>query len=252
MPKEYKLWKTYFDKFNYENQIKNYQILEKLGKGKFSIVYSAINNLDKECAIKIIEKKDLTTDEQKVLANEKKIMQILNHPNVIKFIESWETNSTIYHVIELIKGKDLYSFYHENQIDEILARKFFLQITDSLYYLHSLGIIHRDLKPENIMVENSSDKIHCKIIDFGFAIFVEQMNDKTLRAGTPNFIAPEILQGKKYSYECDIFSLGVILYFLLSGKFPFDSDDTDVINERTVKSDYDFYTDEFKKVSKEA
>lgn len=74
MPKEYRLWKTYFDKFNYDNHIKNYEILDKLGKGKFSVVYSALDKFDNEYAIKIIEKKDLSTDEQLVLSNEKKIM----------------------------------------------------------------------------------------------------------------------------------------------------------------------------------
>ncbi len=170
-------------------------------------------------------------------------MDVLNHPNIVKFYEKIESHDSYNYILELVKGCDLCEFVMKREcLTESVANNIMKELLHAMISVHSSGVIHRDLKPENIMIETShNDQIitSLKIIDFGFSIFAEDLKDDTPRCGTMNFIAPEVLGNEPYGIQADSFSLGVILYFLLSGELPFDSDENYIIKQKTLIGDYD-------------
>lgn len=131
----------------------------------------------------------------------------------------------IYLVQEYIKGRSLMSYVKadpKRRLSEIEARELMSQITSALYYIHSVKIIHRDLKLDNILIEETNGKKIPKIIDFGFAIQVGSNKKLNIFCGTPSYMAPEIIAKREYYGEtADIWALGVILFYMLNGDFPF-------------------------------
>lgn len=156
--------------------------------------------------------------------------------------------------MEYIEGQDLYEYITEKgPLPEDVTRSIACILIDTLKSIHGAGVIHRDLKPENIMIKIKNGKIKdLKLIDFGFAIFYDDLNKDTLKAGTLNYMAPEILEGKKYGFDIDVFALGVILYFILSGELPFYTDDDEMIVKRILENDYNIDTYSMKEVTNEA
>jgi serine/threonine protein kinase len=226
-------------------------MLGKIGTGKFSSVHRARSRLSGNLyAIKLIEKSRLLKDEAELLKNETSIMKVLDHPNCISLHESFETLENLYYVIELVEGQDLYRYVNDRvYLEEIEASQILSQIFEAVGYLHSLGIIHRDLKPENVMLqlnnkdENKVDNV--KLIDFGFAIYYEELKIKKTACGTLNYTAPEILSGEDYDYKCDCFSLGVITYYLIKGELPFHNDTHEILIKNIIEGNYPMEGDEF-------
>ena len=145
------------------------------------------------------------------------ILSTLDHPNVIKTYEYFIDNRFIYIVTEYLSGGELFDkIKQETSFSEDDSRKIFKEILEGVNYLHSKNIVHRDLKPENIMYEG---KI-LKIVDFGSSKQIDNKNKMKNFHGTSYYIAPEILKGE-YNEKCDVWSCGVILYILLSGRPPF-------------------------------
>lgn len=145
---------------------------------------------------------------------------MLHHPNVVRYYETYETKETIYIVCEYLKDGQLFDYILEREfLEEEEASVILDQLFHTVKYLHNTAIIHRDLKPENILIEKieSGDKkgriSKCKIIDFGFACYVTDEAQMQELVGTPNYVAPEVFLGK-YDQASDVFSLGVILYFM--------------------------------------
>lgn len=190
----------------------NYEIGKKLGAGSFGKVFIATNKKDPtiRLAIKKISKKGMKDADLRGLQNEVAIMQHIDHPNIVKYFETYEEPETIYLCMELCEGGELsISKIKEDSGTsfETTAALWLEKIVMALKHCHDQNIIHRDIKPENIML-NKQGKV--KIIDFGFAVLKEDKDDKLELAGTPYYIAPEILTNKgKYGKECDIWSLGV-------------------------------------------
>lgn len=201
--------------------IGNYKILKKIGKGSFSNVFKA-HKLDDEnefYAIKIISLKNLS---DKIIDNVKKeinIMLKINHENIIKLHETIVTQKYIYLIMDFCDGGDLYKFIKKNgKLTEEESKKYFLEISKGLYFLYSNNLIHRDLKPHNILI--TSNNI-LKICDFGF---VKESNENMLYdtlCGSPIYMAPEILKYKKYDSKVDLWSMGIILFEMLTSKPPF-------------------------------
>ncbi len=142
------------------------------------------------------------------------ILSQLDHPNVLKIIEIFDEEECIYLVLELLGGGELFDRIVEKEnYSEKEAAETGRPIVDAIRYCHSLGIIHSDLKPENLLYMTPSDNSIIKITDFGLARFVEN-EMATTACGTPNYVAPEIIAGKGYSKEVDLWSIGVIIYIM--------------------------------------
>jgi calcium-dependent protein kinase len=231
-----------------------YKFIEKLGQGTYGKVYKAYHLVTGQVrAVKIISKEVIKfQDDEKQFLKEIEILSLLDHPNILKVYEYFCDRKYYYLVTEYVQGGQLYEqLYKVNNFNESDAAFIMEQLLSAVCYLHSNGIVHRDLKPENILVESSkSEEIHIKIIDFGTANFYD---DKTLSAlvGSLYYLAPEVLK-KKYSYECDIWSCGVILYILLCGYPPFDGQTDQEIKNRIVAGTYSFDGDEWNNISEEA
>lgn len=197
----------------------DYQIQETLGKGAFGRVVKALHVPSQEYrAIKIIKTENIQREEKFKIFQEIKILSKLDHPNIIKIYEYFNSNSNIYIVTELLSGGELFDKIIKYQkFSEIEAAKIMKDVLSAIQYCHEKKIVHRDLKPENILVE---DEI-IKIIDFGTSRKFDKNRLMSNSHGTPYYIAPEVLNGQ-YNEKCDVWSCGVILYILLCGLPPFN------------------------------
>lgn len=223
---------------------KKYNIISKLGDGSYGTVFLAVNSLTKsKVAIKkIIKVKENVVDDLEI-KNEIDILKKLDHPNIVKIYEFYETNDSYYIVTEYCKKGELYG-YIKNQYTEQQLAVLFYQVFSGLCYLHDNHILHRDLKLENILIsevekdlKSKQNFFWIKIIDFGTAkIFEKNKSEKTV-VGSSYYIAPEVLK-HKYDEKCDTWSVGVILYMLIVGRAPFDGDDDDEIIEKIRKGKY--------------
>lgn len=197
-----------------------YIFQEKIGKGTFSTVNLAMGTSypQTKVAIKTIEKANVKPEEKALISEESIIMQKLNHPSIVKFIEQFEDSKKIYYVLELAKGNDLYSYILKNdRLSENMCRQIMKKLFEVMHYLHQNQILHRDLKPENIMISFNDDENTLKsfkLIDFGFATYFSEDSLPNLSCGTLNYAAPEVLLGENYSTPSDVFSCGVILYLM--------------------------------------
>jgi len=193
-----------------------------LGSGSFGKVFKGQNKSDasQHVAIKVISKQKLTDEELDALHQEVAILQTLDHPNIVKYYETYEDAKFVYLVMELCPNGELFEKMSEHHtMNENLAALAIEKILRALIHCHKMNIVHRDLKPENIMYDQSGE---VKLIDFGLAKQIEGTKKLNTIAGTPYFIAPEVLNGA-YQNECDIWSLGVLLFVCVTGSYPFDS-----------------------------
>lgn len=209
-----------------------------LGKGATGRVFLATNvNTNQKAAVKIVSKaslaNDTTTEDQDEqdcdsaglsygIEREIIIMKLLNHKNVLRLYDVWETEKALYLVLEYVEGGELFDLLVDSgPLPEQTAVDFFRQIILGAAYCHNLGICHRDLKPENILLDKD---LNVKIADFGMAA-LESGRLLETSCGSPHYAAPEIVSGLHYhGSESDVWSCGVILFALLTGRLPFDDD----------------------------
>ena len=222
-----------------KSKIQNrYLIISSIGKGGMGEVYSAQDiKLGREVAIKLLKKTD---DEEKIkrFRQEAKILSGLNHPNILTIYDYGQHEDFYFIVSELVKGENLRKFITDKRLSLTEVLEIAIQIGKALAAAHRSGIIHRDLKPENIMM--SVDDDHIKVLDFGLAKFFEsesnltQKPDETtasifhtkngLIAGTLYYMSPEQLRGHSTDEKSDIWSLGVVLFELITKQRPFTGD----------------------------
>ena len=204
-------------------QVGNYVIFRKrIGKGAFSSIYKGYHQYTKEMvAVKEISLETLNKYE-KSLRRETQIMKQLNHPNLVRLIESIVDDKTdnVYLIMEFYNRGDFSKFLKKRPLKEKYAIKYLKQIAEGMKYLLSHKIIHRDLKPQNILV---SDTGSLKITDFGFARYFDSDILIQTICGSPMYMAPEIMKNKKYDYKSDLWSIGIIFYEMLIGKTPFNA-----------------------------
>jgi polo-like kinase 1 len=222
--------------------IKRYARGKLLGKGGFAKCYE-ITNLEtkKAMAAKIIVKSSLTKSRaRQKLISEIKIHKSLHHENIVGFEHVFEDQENVYILLEICANQTLSELLkRRKRLTELEVQCYVVQIISALKYLHGNRVIHRDLKLGNLFL---SDKMEIKIGDFGLATKLEFDGEKKRTiCGTPNYIAPEILDGKiGHSYEVDVWSLGVICYTLLVGKPPFETPDVKTTYKKIRMNSYSF------------
>uniref|UniRef100_A0A671Q4W4 MAP/microtubule affinity-regulating kinase 3 n=1 Tax=Sinocyclocheilus anshuiensis TaxID=1608454 RepID=A0A671Q4W4_9TELE len=215
-----------------------YRLLKTIGKGNFAKVKLAKHVLTgKEVAVKIIDKTQLNSSSLQKLFREVRIMKLLNHPNIVKLFEVIETDKTLYLVMEYASGGEVFDYLvAHGRMKEKEARAKFRQIVSAVQYCHQKCIVHRDLKAENLLLDAD---MNIKIADFGFSNEFTLGNKLDTFCGSPPYAAPELFQGKKYDGpEVDVWSLGVILYTLVSGSLPFDGQNLKELRERVLRGKY--------------
>ncbi|GJP74599.1 hypothetical protein CLOP_g5159 [Closterium sp. NIES-67] len=203
------------------------------------------------CACKSITKAKFECwDDVEDVRREVSVLEMLrNHPFVVSIIETVEDDKEVHIIMELCNGGELFDrildrkYYGERQAARVIR-----SVVEVLDFCHSRGIVHRDLKPENILLVSKRSDTRVKVIDFGMAYCLKPGERCKLRAGTPNYIAPEVI-AKNYGAEADIWSAGVILYVLLCGLPPFWGDTTEDVFKSILWQELDFDTEPWPVVS---
>ena len=222
----------------------HYELKEVIGKGKFGVVNLGIHKkTQKQVAIKIINKDSIKTTEDKELVKvEIDILKLCHHPNIVRLLDHLENLDYIFIVMEYIEGGTLgqYLKKHNFNFTEHQAANIIYQIAQGVKYLHSYGIVHRDLKPDNIMITQPNDLGVLKIMDFGLSKILSSQEKMVDGFGTLSYVAPEVLLRSPYNKEVDIWSLGVILYYILCGHLPFRGNKEIIIAEKIVNDELEF------------
>jgi len=222
---------------------KKYDVVKRLGKGQFAIVYEVLEKSTKIAyAAKVINKLSCPASS---LETELHILQNIKHPNAVAFKEMFNTEDSCILIMELLSGGELFDRISEQGVfTEQLAAKFFTQLLQVVKHLHDKKIVHRDLKPENILLSDSTDNASLKIIDFGVSKFITHDRALNGTCGTLPYMAPEMFTRTSYGRPVDMWALGVILYIILAGLFPYDPDER--------KFDCPFLSPEFDNISAHA
>uniref|UniRef100_A0A8C6DWU3 non-specific serine/threonine protein kinase n=1 Tax=Moschus moschiferus TaxID=68415 RepID=A0A8C6DWU3_MOSMO len=225
-----------------------YDIGEELGSGQFAIVKKCREkSTGQEYAAKFIKKRQSRASRRGVcreeIEREVSILRQVLHPNVITLHDVFENRTDVVLILELVSGGELFDFLAQKEsLSEEEATSFIKQILEGVNYLHAKKIAHFDLKPENIMLLDKNIPIpHIKLIDFGLAHEIEDGVEFKNIFGTPEFVAPEIVNYEPLGLEADMWSIGVITYILLSGASPFlgDTKQETLANITAVSYDFD-------------
>jgi len=241
----------------YETFSDIYEVNSTLGEGLFGIVKKGVHKKTNEIvAVKIITKEKLRIGEIDLIRTEIDLMKLFRHPNIVKLIDHFECSEYIYIVMPCYEGGNLIDYLESKNktLSEKLIAKIIYCIGSVIKYINSYGVIHRDLKPENIMLaDKSSENPQIRIIDFGLTRTLAADEKLADGFGTITYVAPEVLTRKPYNKQIDIWSMGIILYFLLSGgKLPFDDEDEEKIAKKAILMDPCFPDEYFNKKSKAA
>ncbi|CAF3885454.1 unnamed protein product [Rotaria sp. Silwood1] len=229
-----------------------YELLEFLGRGKFGEVKKCRERATKHLlAAKFIQ---INKEQDRIEAfNEIEIMKALQHPRLLQLYDAFETKSDICLIMELITGGELFERVIDEDfiLTERLCELYMMQICEGVNFMHSCNIIHLDMKPENVLCLNRNGH-RIKIIDFGLARkFVPDRQLKVL-FGTPEFVAPEVINFDRIGFGTDMWSVGVICYVLLSGLSPFMGDNDNDTYANINRANYDFDDEAFTDISDEA
>ena len=212
-----------------------YEFKEKIGEGHFGLVKRCIEkSTGKEYAVKIMNKNKIKKKDLQFLIQERNYMMLIKHPNIVSLIQDYEDENCLYFVMEYFKGGDLSKYMRkiiDNQKEKNLERigaRIIKIIAQGVEYLNQFGIVHRDLKPENIVFGIEDDIKSIKIIDLGVAITLPFGQQSSEAIGTLAYIAPEMYTHTPYTYKVDVWSIGILLYWLTSGGVvPFDDEKND-------------------------
>ncbi|XP_047237258.1 death-associated protein kinase 1 isoform X1 [Girardinichthys multiradiatus] len=242
--------------FNPDNVEEFYEIGDELGSGQFAVVRRCRHRrTGVDYAAKFIKKRRNKSSRRGVsredIEREVNILKEIQHPNIITLHEVFESKPEVILILELVAGGELFDFLAEKEsLSEEEATQFLKQILDGVLYLHSKQIAHFDLKPENIMLlSRSVPHPRIKLIDFGLAHKIDFGNDFKNIFGTPEFVAPEVVNYEPLGLEADMWSIGVITYILLSGASPFLGDNKQETLANVSAVDYTFDEEFFSSTS---
>ena len=243
---------------NRNSQKDSYKIMEKLGEGSYGTVWKVKQR--KTHLIRAMKKITKNTNSRSEtineIINEIELLKKLDHPNIVKIFEFFIEPDGYYLITEYCGGGELFDAIKKNgTFSEPVAANIMYQIFNAINYCHQTNnIIHRDLKPENILIvskDESTGFYTVKIIDFGTAKIYEKNKNENKIIGSSYYIAPEVLM-KNYNEKCDIWSCGVILYILLSGRAPFTGQKDGDVLQKIKQGHYDLKREPFYKISMEA
>jgi serine/threonine protein kinase len=220
-------------------------MLDDIGEGKFGLVKLGIHkSTHQRVAIKIIKKSQMKDNDAELVKSEIDIMKLCHHPNVVRLLDHFENAEYIFIVMEYLSGGSLKDYFiiKKYKFDEKRASEIMFQLGLGLQYLHQYGVVHRDLKPDNIMMTETENMSQIKIMDFGLSKIMGPKEHVVDGFGTLSFVAPEVLVRTPYNKEVDIWSLGIILYYMLTGILPFDddSDNEEIIAKMIVFNECKF------------
>ena len=237
------------------NPEEDYKKLNFLGEGSFGTVYRVQNKYTYTiCAMKIINKSSNSPEDDKEILNEINILRIMDHPSVLKIFEFYSNRKSYSIVTELCSGGELFKqIIDKGPFNEKYSAFVMYQIFSAVNYCHKMHIVHRDLKPENILIVSKDQEGYpiIKVCDFGTSKIFEKGKIERKFVGSSYYMAPEVLK-KNYNEKCDLWSCGVIMYILLSGRPPFEGDDDDAIFKKVAIGKYDLESPPFNKLSKNA
>lgn len=231
-----------------------YRIKDIIGVGTFGEVRVCVHReTGTRRAVKIYRKDLMPNETHKAkLEREISILRALDHPNIIRVFEFFEDSKRFFIVMEYCRGGELFDEINKNtKFTESQSAQIMHQLFSAVAYLHQKRIVHRDLKLENILLEEKHDLLNIKLIDFGTACVMDRFKMIHGTIGTAYYIAPEVLDGV-YDEKCDLWSCGVIMYLLLTGRPPFEGrHDTEVV-ENVRRGSYTFEEPIWSKISPEA
>ena len=232
-----------------------YKKIKIIGKGSFGEVWLVKNReLNKQFAMKIIKNNKNKPKINEEIINEIEILKTLDHPKVVKVLDFYVNEDNFYIITEYCPEGELFNeIIKKGKFDEGQSSFIMNQLFKAMAYCHGMNIIHRDLKPENIMItqREKNECLQVKIIDFGTAKIFEKGRSENRYVGSSYYMAPEVIQ-RHYNEKCDIWSCGVILYILLTGRPPFDGDEDKDIIKSIKEGVYDTKTYPYPNLSKEA
>ena len=233
--------------------LESYDVIRQLGKGGFGKVYEVRHKKTGEIrACKHLSKLNIKNLEK--FKNEIELLRKMDHPNIVKLYEIFESDRSLYLIMEECKGGEVFSKIIERINAKLMysekdAANIIKQVISCINYCHNKNICHRDLKPENLLyLKDGPEKDNIiKVIDFGLS---QNNNKLKSKVGTAYYVSPEVLRGN-YTEKCDIWSVGVILYLLLTGEPPFNGQNDQIIYSKILKFDVKFPEQKWKYISKE-
>lgn len=237
-----------------------YVLSKIIGNGNFSVVRQCRHKHSKSISSAKIMTVKGSNDERAEMIDmirvEISVMRKLKHEFILPFIDAFFESEKVIIITELSEYGDLHDYLVDNadKLSGPQIRLFVLHVSSAVTYMHSLSIAHRDIKPENFLLfKNKEDKHYTlKVCDFGLAEEVQMYGGLTRICGSPSFVAPEILQRKSYGLLVDIWSMGIVFYYIFSQTYPFSHIDTNVMFDQIMKSDFEFYSPKWKNVSDSA
>jgi len=197
--------------------------------------------------------KKLSAEEDAAILTEVAIMANIKHQNIVKLIDFFEENGHYLIVLEYLEGGDLFHCIGRSKVyNENDARACSAVLLDAINYCHRNSIAHLDLKPQNLVLSSKADDTQIKLVDFGFSQRVFERNSLTRNFGTPSFVAPEIILQEPYDERADMWSIGVIIYVLLSGDLPFSASNLPQLYNNVLQGKVQFKGSSWKNVSQDA
>lgn len=234
---------------------KVYKFKDVLGGGHFGsvrVAYRRDEEPRKYYAVKSISKSNITEEDMKNLIREVDIISGLQHPNIIRFLETYHDEHYFHIVMELCTGKEIFGkIIEDGKLTEQAVSKIIAKVLHAVSYCHSKGITHRDIKPENILFKSNDPEAEVKIIDFGLSRKYLSNEKMHTILGTPYYIAPEVLKGE-YDEKCDVWSVGALTYIMLSGEPAFNGTSNNEIFNKIINEELQFPKEKWSQISKDA